>query len=124
VRHANAVLDEPGTEAAPAERAREALALFDACLGIVDEAAVTEPRRFSVPLVGVAGAPESTVELAFDPASEDDREIAWLVERLSARVAARKGRNFAESDAIREEAAARGYVVEDTAAGQVVRRPD
>jgi cysteinyl-tRNA synthetase len=124
VRQANAVLDEPGTEAAPAERAREALALFDACLGIVDEAAVTEPRRFSVPLVGVAGAPESTVELAFDPASEDDREIAWLVERLSARVAARKGRNFAESDAIREEAAARGYVVEDTAAGQVVRRPD
>jgi cysteinyl-tRNA synthetase len=53
---------------------------------------------------------------------ERDREAggelaAWVEERLAARQAARRERDFARSDAIRDELAARGVVVEDTPTG-------
>jgi cysteinyl-tRNA synthetase len=41
----------------------------------------------------------------------------WVEERLAARQAARRERDFARSDAIRDELAARGVVVEDTPTG-------
>jgi cysteinyl-tRNA synthetase len=54
-----------------------------------------------------------------------DRELevtdelrGWIDERLEARQAARAARDFAQSDAIRAELAARGVTVEDTAQGQ------
>ncbi|HEU0052355.1 MAG TPA: cysteine--tRNA ligase, partial [Longimicrobium sp.] len=42
---------------------------------------------------------------------------AWVEERLAARQAARKARDFAAADAIRDEIAARGVLVEDTPQG-------
>ena len=42
---------------------------------------------------------------------------AWVEERIAARQAARQSRDFAQADAIRDEIAARGVVVEDTAQG-------
>ena len=54
------------------------------------------------------------------PASkEDDAEVDALVK---ARAQARKEKNWKESDRIRDELKARGYIVEDTAAGQKVRK--
>ena len=47
----------------------------------------------------------------------DDDLAAWVEERILARQAARKARDFAQADAIRDEIAARGVVVEDTAQG-------
>jgi cysteinyl-tRNA synthetase len=47
----------------------------------------------------------------------DDDLAAWVEERIAARQAARKARDFAQADAIRDEIAARGVVVEDTAHG-------
>ena len=47
-------------------------------------------------------------------ASDDDAEIEALIE---ARTAARKEKNWAESDRIRDELKARGIVIEDTAQG-------
>jgi cysteinyl-tRNA synthetase len=47
----------------------------------------------------------------------DDDLAAWVEERLAARQAARASRDFATSDAIRDEIAARGVVIEDTAQG-------
>jgi cysteinyl-tRNA synthetase len=49
----------------------------------------------------------------------DDAEIDALV---AARQAARKSRDFARADAIRQELSARGIVVEDTPHGPVWRR--
>jgi cysteinyl-tRNA synthetase len=42
---------------------------------------------------------------------------AWVEERLAARQAARKARDFAQADAIRDEIAGRGITVEDTPQG-------
>ncbi|HEX2190686.1 MAG TPA: cysteine--tRNA ligase [Longimicrobiaceae bacterium] len=47
----------------------------------------------------------------------DPELAAWVEERIAERQAARKSRDFARSDAIRDELAARGIVVEDTPQG-------
>ncbi len=57
------------------------------------------------------------VELADREDVVDPELAAWVEERIAERQAARKARDFARSDAIRDELAARGVVVEDTAQG-------
>lgn len=92
VRRGNAELDRGGNDVASLDRAREVFARLDAVLDLVP------------------GVEEADPELA-----------AWVDERLAARRAARERRDFAASDAIRDELAARGVVVEDTAAGTTWR---
>jgi cysteinyl-tRNA synthetase len=57
------------------------------------------------------------VELADREDVVDPELAAWVEERIEARQAARKARDFAQSDAIRDELAGRGIVVEDTPQG-------
>jgi cysteinyl-tRNA synthetase len=58
-----------------------------------------------------------------EAAQEDDPELArWVDERIEARQAARRERDFARADAIRDEIVARGIVVEDTPQGPRWRR--
>ena len=57
------------------------------------------------------------VELADREDVVDPELAAWVEERIEARQAARKARDFARSDAIRDELAGRGIVVEDTPQG-------
>jgi cysteinyl-tRNA synthetase len=53
-----------------------------------------------------------------EAAGEIDPELVhWVEERIEARQAARRGRDFAAADAIRDEIAARGLIVEDTPQG-------
>ena len=47
----------------------------------------------------------------------DDDLAAWVEERIEARQAARRARDFGQADAIRDEIAARGVTVEDTPQG-------
>jgi cysteinyl-tRNA synthetase len=47
----------------------------------------------------------------------DDGLAAWVEERIEARQAARRARDFGQADAIRDEIAARGVTVEDTPQG-------
>ena len=47
----------------------------------------------------------------------DDDLAAWVEERLAARQAARRSRDFAAADAIRDEISGRGVVIEDTPQG-------
>ncbi|HSU12606.1 cysteine--tRNA ligase [Longimicrobium sp.] len=55
--------------------------------------------------------------LAEREAEVDGDLAAWVEERIAARQAARKSRDFATADAIRAELSARGVTVEDTAQG-------
>jgi cysteinyl-tRNA synthetase len=92
LRQANAALDHAGrVRSTELERARDALRSMDAVLGILE-------------LAGRETGP--------------DAELAEWVERLLAeRQQARKDRDFARADAIRDELAAAGIVVEDTPQG-------
>ena len=88
VRDANRALDQVAWDAATAAAA---LAVFDAIADVLDV------------LPG-----EATVA---------DDLVVWVEERIAARQAARKARDFAEADAIRREITERGIELEDTPQG-------
>jgi cysteinyl-tRNA synthetase len=83
ITDANRELDAGGSDAAALERAKAAFRMMDGVLDLV-------------------------------PEQETDADLAaWVDERLAARVAARGRRDFATSDAIRDELVARGIIIED-----------
>lgn len=88
IRRVNAELDRYGNDLAGLERARGAFSRMNGVLDVVPERTIDDP------------------ELA-----------AWVEERLAVRREARARRDFAESDRVRDELAARGVVIEDTAQG-------
>ncbi len=93
VRRANRALD--AGEWTPGD-AEAALRVFDAVLDVLD-------------VLPAAAAPDADL-------------AAWVVGRLAERQAARKARDFARADAIRDELTARGLELEDTPDGTRWRR--
>lgn len=93
VRRSNAALDALGAAAAAdLEHTRNALLRIDQVIGVLD--------------------------LARRRAAHDDAELErWVEERIAARQEARGRRDFATADAIRDELAAAGIIVEDTPRG-------
>ncbi|HSW29303.1 MAG TPA: cysteine--tRNA ligase [Longimicrobiales bacterium] len=75
-----------------------------------DRAAALEALRSMDRVLGL-------LEVAHASRSVDDGLAAWVEERILARAAARKARDFAAADAIRKELAERGIVLEDGAQG-------
>ena len=49
----------------------------------------------------------------------DDELVAYIEERIAARKAAKKAKDFQTADAIREELAARGIAIKDTREGTI-----
>ncbi len=93
VNRANALLDQGGTDTAALNRARAAFAVMDGVLDVVPSAIAT-----------------------------DGAMSEWVAERIAARADARRGRDFAESDRIRDELLAKGVVLEDGATGTSWKR--
>jgi cysteinyl-tRNA synthetase len=92
VREANAELDRDTAFAAPdIATARDALLRMDDVLAIL--------------------------ALARDEHAADPALAAWVEERIASRVEARRRRDFAAADRIRDELAAAGIIVEDSAGG-------
>jgi cysteinyl-tRNA synthetase len=92
VRHANAALDSAGAVTPhDLQRARDALRSMDNVLGIL--------------------------ELAARDDAPDQELAAWVEQMLADRQQARKDRDFARADAIRDELVEAGIVVEDTPQG-------
>ncbi len=92
VRETNAELDRAG-KVSPGElqEARKTLTRMDEVFGVLS--------------------------LAHAAAAVDEQLARWVEERIAARQAARKARDFAAADAIRAELTAAGIVVEDTSQG-------
>jgi cysteinyl-tRNA synthetase len=65
---------------------------------------------------------DGVLDLCPAPPPVDDALSTWVEERIAARVAARKARNFKEADGIREELRARGVEIEDTPGGTKWRK--
>ena len=93
IKRANAELDRRGRDAEGLAAARRAFAVMDGVLDLVPEAA-----------------------------PEDAELAAWVDERLGARREARARRDFAASDAIRDELQARGVEIKDTPQGTTWQR--
>jgi cysteinyl-tRNA synthetase len=63
------------------------------------------------------GLPSSPSQQVPGPLKPPDSDEAWILDRIEARKAAKKARDFKAADAIRDELAARGIVLEDTPQG-------
>ena len=112
IKRANAEFDLGGSDATALERARQAFALVNGVLDLVPEPALSG----SVTIQGAAVEehPEASA-VAMQDGLHD--EAARIQERLAERRAARARRDFAAADAIRQELAAEGVVIEDTPQG-------
>lgn len=71
-------------------------------------------RVLTLNLIEAAEKMKAETEAA---ASEDDEATAWIRELIEARTAAKKAKNFAEADRIRDELASRGVTLIDTREG-------
>jgi cysteinyl-tRNA synthetase len=63
---------------------------------------------------GLADSPSKKSSGLLGPSDSDE---PWILDRIEARKAARKARDFKAADAIRDELLARGIVLEDTPQG-------
>lgn len=90
---------------------RDANATLDASPGVTDAG-----RTAVLDAVDSMDRVFGLLELAEGPALSDE-EATWIDERIRARNEARGRRDFAEADAIRDELAGRGIVLEDSAEG-------
>ncbi|HEV2291892.1 MAG TPA: cysteine--tRNA ligase [Gemmatimonadales bacterium] len=101
---------------------RAVAALFDFVTAgnraLDDRATVSAPVRAAWELAG------RVLDILPGPAAVDAELGEWIEERVAARQAARKARDFVQADAIRKELSAKGVEVEDTPKGPkwVVRR--
>jgi cysteinyl-tRNA synthetase len=112
VRAANADLDRKGKDRGAIEEARKGLGFIDDALGIVP------PAR----LGGLINS-NGPVSLTRRPVGTAESELVAVVEqRLAERAKARAARDFAASDAVRDELAALGVSIADSAAGTSWKR--
>jgi len=113
IQRGNAELDRKGGDQGALAEARRVFEVMD---GVLDLR----------PLVLRVTVGPERVEPAVSELAELDglerQQMEWGVERLRDRLAARRNRDFASSDAIRAEVEERGFVVKDTAAGTQLER--
>ncbi|MDE1969073.1 MAG: cysteine--tRNA ligase, partial [Alphaproteobacteria bacterium] len=104
----------------PAEKSRLKGALLDAgaLLGVLQQ----QPKEWlQFRWVNRAGEPFQWVNAAGQKVEWTNEQV-WIEEQIAARNAARKARNFAEADRIRNDLALKGILLEDGPGGTTWRR--
>ncbi|MEA4898425.1 MAG: cysteine--tRNA ligase [Christensenellaceae bacterium] len=133
--------DRPANEAEQAliERGARALSEFDAAmeddlntadaLGAIFEyaremntALTAEAAPSKAAIEGAVARLQAMTDVLGILSKEPDTTPAEIAALVGARVAAKKAKNFAEADRLREEALKLGYAIEDTPKGPKVRR--
>jgi cysteinyl-tRNA synthetase len=117
----NAELDRRGTDRAALDRARQAFALIDGVLDVQPHVArlVLEGDSATWTFKGSNG----TGPLHSAALEAEQRELLdWGETQLRSRQAARRERNFAESDRLRAVLEERGFVVKDAPGRAVLER--
>ncbi len=109
----DALLDDLNTPAAIAELHRMADRL--AAAASPDEVSAYKAQLLAA--AGLLGLLQQEPVEWFQAGATDDPSADWIEGRISERQAARKARDFARSDAIRDELAAAGILLEDTPEG-------
>ena len=90
--------------------------LFD-LVGLINKAIGAGASR-ALALAGQELLTEMTELFGFVEEKDDDGDlVAWIEERIAARAAAKREKNYAEADAIRAELATRGVTLRDTSQG-------
>ena len=90
--------------------------LFD-LVGLINKATAAGASR-ALALAGQELLTEMTELFGFVEEKQDDGDlIAWIEERIAARAAAKREKNYAAADAIRAELAERGVTLRDTSQG-------
>ena len=108
-----ALLDDLNTPAAIAELHR----LGDALAGAASAAEAAQRKAELLAAGDLLGLLQQDPVDWFQAGATGDASTEWIEERIAERQAARKARDFARSDAIRDELAAAGIQLEDTASG-------
>ncbi len=70
-----------------------------------------------MPGTAAAGAPSSPSKKSSSSSESSSSDEGWILERIEARKAAKKARDFKAADAIRDELLGKGIVLEDTPQG-------
>lgn len=86
------------------------------------EREASEKAAVLVRLGGVLGLLQQDPDAFFQAGAEDELAVEEIERLIQARADARKARNFAEADRIRDELAARGIILDDTREGTTWRR--
>ena len=108
-----ALLDDLNTPAAIAELHR----LGDALAGAASAAEAARCKAELLAAGDLLGLLQQEPVDWFQGGTADAPSTEWIEERIAERQAARRARDFARSDAIRDELAAAGVQLEDTASG-------
>jgi cysteinyl-tRNA synthetase len=108
-----ALLDDLNTPAAIAELHR----LGDALAGAASAAEAAQRKAELLAAGDLLGLLQQDPVDWFQAGATDAASTEWIEERIAERQAARKARDFARSDAIRDELATAGIQLEDTASG-------
>jgi cysteinyl-tRNA synthetase len=115
VRVANADLDRKGGDRSAVDHAKRGLKFIEDTLGVVP--AKRQMGLYPAGVATTAAVGQLAIAIVNDETADEAEVRSWVEGRLAERAAARAARDFAKSDAIRDELAKKGIQIADSGVG-------